>query len=72
MSALLRFTDSGSGHGWAGAQQMLWNSELEEFVLQAPPFAMNWSVENITLAEQRSGKIWDELSDWAGEGKFEP
>jgi len=111
-------TDSGSGHGWAGAQQLLYNSELEEFVLQAPPYAMNWSigvigskiygnfspleadgmiensgayiqprslylqqleerlgaaaVEAITIPEQREGKIWDELSDWAGEGKFEP
>lgn len=37
-------TDSGSGHGWAGAQQLLWNSELDEFVLQTPPFAMNWAV----------------------------
>ncbi len=111
-------TDSGSGHGWAGAQQLLYNSELEEFVLQTPPFAMNWSigvvgeridgnfspleadgmiesrgahilprslylqqleeragpaaVEAITLVSQRSGTIWDELSAWAGEGKFEP
>ena len=110
-------TTSGSGHGWAGAQQLLWNSELDEFVLQAPPFAMNWSVgtvgtridgsfspnevdgiiestgrrvpvrslylqqledrlgaaavENITLPEQRDGPIWDELSAWAGEGKFD-
>ena len=111
-------TDSGSGHGWAGAQQLLWNSVLDEFVLQAPPFAMNWSVgtigtridgsfspseddgmiqntgshvpvrslylqqledrlgtdavNNITLQIQREGQIWDDLSDWAGEGKLEP
>lgn len=37
-------TDSGSGHGWAGAQQLLWNSALDEYVLQTPPFAMNWAV----------------------------
>lgn len=111
-------TDSGSGHGWAGAQQLLWNSELDEYVLQAPPFAMNWAVGivgtridgnfspneadgimenmgapvsvrslylrqledrlgsqaviNITIPQQRSGHIWDELSAWGGEGKFEP
>jgi hypothetical protein len=40
-------TDSGSGHGWAGAQQMLWNGVYEEIVLQAPPAAMNWSVGSI-------------------------
>lgn len=111
-------TTAGSGHGWAGAQQLLWNSELDEFVLQTPPFAMNWSVGtvgtridgsfspneadgiiqntgshvavrslylqqledrlgaeavlNITIPAQRTGSIWDELSDWAGEGAFEP
>ena len=111
-------TDSGSGHGWAGAQQLLYNSDLEEFVLQTPPFAMNWSigvigtkidgsfspleadgiiqnsgshilprslylqqleerlgasaVEVITLPPQRNGTLWGALSDWAGEGKFEP
>ncbi len=111
-------TDSGSGHGWAGAQQLLWNSEYDEVVLQTPPHAMNWSVgtigtridgsfspdeedgifessgmrvpvrslylqqledrlgsaavDNITTAEQRSGTIWTELSDWAGERKFTP
>lgn len=35
---------SGTGHGWAGAQQMFWNSDHERFVVQAPPFAMNWAV----------------------------
>jgi len=40
-------TDSGSGHGWAGAQQMLWNGVYDEIVLQAPPAAMNWSVGSI-------------------------
>ena len=111
-------TDSGSGHGWAGAQQLLYNSELDEFVLQTPPFAMNWAigvvgtqidgsfspleadgiiesrsahilprslylqqledrlgasaVDAITLPAQRTGNIWQALSDWAGEGKFSP
>lgn len=38
---------SGSGHGWAGAQQMFWNTEHEQYVVQAPPFAMNWSVGQV-------------------------
>lgn len=38
---------SGSGHGWAGAQQMLWNTEHNTYVVQAPPFAMNWSVGQV-------------------------
>jgi hypothetical protein len=36
--------DSGSGHGWAGAQQMFWNNEHEKITLQTPPYAMNWAV----------------------------
>lgn len=38
---------SGSGHGWAGAQQMFWNTEHDTYVVQAPPFAMNWSVGQV-------------------------
>jgi hypothetical protein len=35
---------SGSGHGWAGAQQMFWNADHDQYVVQAPPYAMNWAV----------------------------
>jgi len=38
---------SGTGHGWAGAQQMFWNTEHHTYVVQAPPFAMNWSVGQV-------------------------
>lgn len=38
--------DSGSGHGWAGAQQMFWNNKFNDYVLQAPQGAMNWAVGN--------------------------
>jgi hypothetical protein len=37
--------DSGSGHGWSGAQVMFWNGEVsEDFVSDAPQGAMNWVV----------------------------
>ena len=35
---------SGSGHGWAGAQQMFWNSSHATYIVQAPVGAMNWTV----------------------------
>ncbi|MEG0185260.1 MAG: hypothetical protein RR704_17635 [Stenotrophomonas sp.] len=38
---------SGTGHGWAGAQQMFWNTEHAIYVVQAPPHAMNWSVGQV-------------------------
>lgn len=37
--------DSGSGHGWSGAQVMFWNDDVTDtFVSDAPPAAMNWVV----------------------------
>ncbi len=40
--------DSGSGHGWAGAQTMLWNIEASSAIVNdAPEGAMNWSVGSI-------------------------
>ncbi len=37
--------DSGSGHGWAGAQTMFWNIEAAaDIIVDAPQGAMNWSV----------------------------
>jgi len=36
---------SGSGHGWAGAQTMFWNSHATKgFVIESPPGAQNWCI----------------------------
>lgn len=35
---------AGSGHGWAGATQVLWNCRSERFVLQQPPTAQNYAI----------------------------
>lgn len=34
----------GSGHGWAGAQTMLWNCHGSNFILQSPEIGMNWAI----------------------------
>jgi hypothetical protein len=107
--------DSGTGHGWAGAQVMIWNAEVAEgFIVDAPLGAMNWivggvgaqnegswapeeppgwweshgapvqlrslylqqlqdrlglpAVMAVTTEGQRTGRIWDLLQGWAGEG----
>ncbi|MEM1061917.1 MAG: hypothetical protein AAGJ97_06275 [Planctomycetota bacterium] len=39
---------TGSGHGWAGAQQMLWNCFSTVMMCDAPKGAMNWSVGCVT------------------------
>jgi hypothetical protein len=57
--------DSGSGHGWAGAQIMFWNSQATTMRVQAPTGAMNWTVG--AIATKAQGKwttaephgIWD-------------
>lgn len=35
---------AGSGHGWAGAQQVLWNCRSRTLVVQQPPTAQNYAI----------------------------
>lgn len=35
--------DSGTGHGWSGAQVVFWNCKARDFVCDAPPGAMNFA-----------------------------
>lgn len=106
--------DSGSGHGWSGAQVLFWNGQADEIICDAPKGAMNWAIGNvgaksegnwapgepfgwwesegtaaavrslylqqledrlgknavlaITVEAQRTGRIWDALSSWSGNG----
>ena len=34
----------GTGHGWAGANMVIWNSSADSFVIQNPPTAQNWLI----------------------------
>lgn len=34
----------GSGHGWAGAFNVLWNSTVDEIQVESPPGAYNWVI----------------------------
>jgi hypothetical protein len=38
---------AGSGHGWAGAQQVLWNCTSKTFVVQQPPTAQNYAIGSV-------------------------
>jgi len=46
--------NSGSGHGWAGAQIMFWNCEAD-IICDAPNGAMNWAIGNV--GSQREGSF---------------
>ena len=36
--------NSGTGHGWAGANQVAWNCTAVEMIIQQPPTAQNWAI----------------------------
>jgi hypothetical protein len=46
----------GSGHGWAGANMVIWNSEADHFMIQNPPTAQNWMIGSI--GEIREPSFW--------------
>lgn len=39
--------NSGTGHGWAGANELVWNSKANGFVVQNPPTARNWLIGSV-------------------------
>lgn len=59
----------GSGHGWAGAQQVLWNTEGSiETAVQSPPGAINWSIGHI--GPRSNGRHSDRpQGEWVSEGQ---
>ncbi len=36
--------DSGTGHGWAGANNVFWNCEASAILVMKPPTAQNWAI----------------------------
>jgi hypothetical protein len=40
----------GTGHGWAGANQVAWNCEAGEMIIEQPPTAQNWAIGCVTPA----------------------
>ena len=36
--------NSGTGHGWTGANSVIWNSKAKRFIVQNPPTAQNWLI----------------------------
>src|SRR5678809_1331300 len=39
--------NSGTGHGHAGANQVIWNSTAGSFIVQSPATAQNWLIGSI-------------------------
>lgn len=50
--------DSGTGHGWAGAQTMFWNLKGSSIKVESPKGAMNWGIG--CKADSKSGEgYWE-------------
>jgi len=37
-------SNMGTGHGWAGANSVIWNCEAAEYLVESPPVAYNWAI----------------------------
>lgn len=57
-------TNSGSGHGWSGAQILFWNSDAPEIVCDAPAGAMNWSVGTVGVQAESTRSPWEPFGIW--------
>ncbi len=59
----------GTGHGWAGANMVVWNSSADGFIVQNPPTAQNWLIGSTgpIINETRFGQQEDGLYDQHGQ-----
>lgn len=48
--------NAGTGHGWAGANEVVWNSSAKGFVVQNPPTARNWLIGSV--GQIQNGTMW--------------
>lgn len=45
----------GTGHGWAGANQVVWNCKADAMIIENPPTAQNWVIGAITPSLRGNG-----------------
>jgi hypothetical protein len=53
---------SGTGHGWAGVQQVLWNCQAESIICEAPKGAMNFAIG--CRGTKTNGRWFNEPDGW--------
>ncbi len=56
--------NSGTSHGWAGAQVMFWNVEAGGIVCDAPTGAMNWAVGVVGTKQEGAWVASDPFGIW--------
>ena len=50
----------GSGHGWAGANQVAWNCTVKEMIVESPPTARNWAIGCVVEKHTGNG-AWESI-----------
>jgi hypothetical protein len=50
--------NSGTGHGWAGANQVAWNCQAYEMRIEQPPTAQNWAIGCRAVVHEGDG-YWE-------------
>jgi hypothetical protein len=45
----------GTGHGWAGGNCVVWNSQAKKFIVQDPPTARNWLIGSVGTVSGSAG-----------------
>ncbi len=54
--------NSGTGHGWAGANQVFWNCTAGEMICENPPTADNWAI-GCTAKTHRGNGRWESVGE---------
>lgn len=49
----------GTGHGWAGANQVAWNCRATEMIVEQPPTAQNWAIGCVATEGHTGNAYWD-------------
>ena len=60
-------TNSGTGHGWAGAQTVFWNCEASSIICDAPRAAMNFAIGCVGTKSQGSMAPGEPFGFWESE-----
>jgi hypothetical protein len=47
----------GTGHGWAGANQVCWNCVVKKMIVENPPTAQNWAI-GCKVKDRTGNGIW--------------
>ncbi|MFD0893871.1 DNRLRE domain-containing protein [Luteolibacter ambystomatis] len=47
--------NSGTGHGWAGGNCVVWNSKADNYIIQNPPTARNWLIGSVGTVSGSAG-----------------